>query len=171
MNMKTNKLVPIALLTVAAVGLAGVSLWLGSQPASAQEAGPTPPAATGLEGLEAVLYKSPSCSCCDAYVGYLEQNGVSVTVMSSDAEVARVKRDNQLPPAAWSCHSVELGGYIVEGHVPLEAVELLLAERPDIDGIALPGMPSGSPGMPGPKLAPFQVLQLEAGQLGPFTTL
>ncbi|WP_245392501.1 DUF411 domain-containing protein [Meiothermus taiwanensis] len=66
---------------------------------------------------------------------------------------------------------MRLAGYTVEGHVPLVALQKLLRERPRIDGIALPGMPSGTPGMPGPKTQPYRVLALVKGRLEPFVTL
>ena len=72
------------------------------------------------------------------------------------------------PTEAWSCHTALIDGYPVEGHVPVEAIEDLLAERPDIDGIALPGMRAGSPGMPGEKASPFEVLAIDDGTLSAF---
>jgi hypothetical protein len=68
-----------------------------------------------------------------------------------------VKARFGIEPAMQSCHTMEIGGYAVEGHVPLEAIERLLSERPELQGIALPGMPTGSPGMSGPKTEPFEI--------------
>ncbi|MCV6072070.1 DUF411 domain-containing protein, partial [Escherichia coli] len=76
-----------------------------------------------------------------------------------------LKRRYRIPPQAQSCHTMRVGGYTVEGHVPLAALQKLLRERPRIDGIALPGMPSGTPGMPGPKTEPYRVLALVKGRL------
>ena len=70
-----------------------------------------------------------------------------------------------------SCHTAIFGDYFVEGHVPIEAVNKLLEEKPDIDGIALPEMPSGSPGMPGPKLEPFKIYSIKDGQASEFLSL
>lgn len=67
-----------------------------------------------------------------------------------------------MPPSTWSSHTTEVAGYAVEGHVPMEAIEKLLSERPAVTGIALPGMPSGSPGMNGVKSPPFQVVAFDA---------
>jgi hypothetical protein len=70
-----------------------------------------------------------------------------------------------------SCHTTVIDGYFVEGHVPFEAIEKLLAERPDIDGIALPDMPAGSPGMPGRKSGPFDIYQVKDGQYSLFVSI
>ncbi len=71
-----------------------------------------------------------------------------------------LKRKYRIHPLLWDCHTAFVGDYFIEGHVPFEAVQRLLEERPDILGLALPGMPTGTPGMPGPKEGPFVVLQV-----------
>lgn len=101
------------------------------------------------------FYTSGSCGCCSVYSGYLENNGFSLNVISGDA--AEVKEKFGVPLEMESCHTYFIGGYFVEGHMPLEAVEKLLKEKPDIAGIALPGMPSGSPGMTGAKKEDFVI--------------
>lgn len=111
-----------------------------------------------LQGLTATLYKSPTCGCCAAYATFLEQSGVQVEVVSSDAALAQAKADLGVPAAVQSCHTVRMGGYVVEGHVPLEALAKLFTERPDIVGVALPGMPSGVPGMPGERPTGLEVV-------------
>ena len=91
------------------------------------------------------------------------------TVMSVETDdMTGVKRMHNLPEATWSCHTAVIDGYVVEGHVPLSAIEDMLAKRPAIDGIALPGMPAGSPGMPGIREAAFQVLAIADGGATPF---
>lgn len=128
--------------TVAAV------LLLGGQPAQA---------ASPFVGMQMTVHKSPLCGCCGEYIAILRQRGADVAVIDSQ-DTASVKRDLGVPMSAWSCHTTVIEGYAVEGHVPLEAIERLLDERPEVDGIALPGMPAGSPGMNGIKAASFEVV-------------
>ena len=83
-----------------------------------------------------------------------------------DASLSQLKTDLGIPNDLWSCHTSEIDGYIIEGHIPNEAITKLLNEKPDIKGIGMAGMPSGSPGMPGPK-EDFLVYQIEIdGSLG-----
>lgn len=96
------------------------------------------------------IYKTPACSCCGAYATYVESLGYKVDLQLVD-DIDVVKERLGVPYDLQSCHTSEIDGYVVEGHVPIEAIEKMLSERPDIAGIALPGMPSGSPGMPGEK--------------------
>jgi len=103
----------------------------------------------------AVVYRSPTCSCCEAWIAYLKSKGFDTTVIATD-DIAAVKDKMHVPADMQSCHTAVIGGYVVEGHVPAEAIAKLLAERPNVVGIAAPGMPDGSPGMPGPK-EPFTV--------------
>lgn len=99
---------------------------------------------------EAVVYKSPTCGCCKGWAAYLQRNGYHVTVLDRD-DMDKVKDGLGVPDKVRSCHTAKIGGYVIEGHVPLEAIDKLLAEKPKVVGIAAPGMPSGSPGMDGPK--------------------
>lgn len=92
------------------------------------------------------MYSDPSCGCCGAWVGYMHAQGYTVTVHQDQPMVA-VKARFDVPPAAMSCHTAVIDGYVVEGHVPVEDIRRLLAERPNAIGIAAPGMPMGSPGM------------------------
>jgi hypothetical protein len=109
----------------------------------------------------ATLYKDPYCSCCQEYVKYLEQNGFRTKVVVMD-DMQPVKRQNKVPKAYESCHTVRVGGYVVEGHVPVAAIKKLLAEKPKIVGISVPGMPAGSPGMGGTKTEPLAVYEIGA---------
>ncbi len=102
------------------------------------------------------LHKSPECGCCDLYADYLRERGFTVTSHST-REVAEISRKAGVPAELQGCHTAFVGGYVVEGHVPVEAIQKLLAERPAIKGITLAGMPVGSPGMPGPKAEPFVI--------------
>jgi len=108
------------------------------------------------------VYKDPDCSCCGGHVEHLRQQGYNVAVKPMQ-NMALVKRMYGVPDMLQSCHTATVGGYIVEGHVPARAIAKLLAERPEIRGIALPGMPGGAPGMPGPKTEPFTVYTLQDG--------
>lgn len=106
--------------------------------------------------FDAILYKNPACGCCLNYVAHLERAGLRVVVQNTD-DVDVVKLVYGVPDELASCHTMLIGGYVVEGHVPVAAVVRLLSERPDITGIALAGMPAGSPGMAGPQTEPFTV--------------
>ena len=103
------------------------------------------------------VYKSPTCGCCQKWVDYLRSRGYTVTV-SDVPDVGRVKRDLGVPSSASSCHTALVGGYFIEGHVPEQDISRLLAERPNIAGLAVPGMPIGSPGMEGPNPHAYSVL-------------
>lgn len=96
------------------------------------------------------LYKSRTCSCCTEYARYLTDQGYDVAVVERE-DMDTVKDGLGVPPSVRSCHTGVIDGYFVEGHVPVEAIERLLSERPRVKGVASPGMPMGSPGMPGPK--------------------
>ena len=110
---------------------------------------------------DVLLYKNPQCGCCEGYAKYLRKNGYSVTVKPSP-DLSLIKRNNGVPEEFEGCHTSLIDGYVVEGHVPVSAINKLLSERPDIKGISLPGMPMGSPGMGGEKEAPFEVHQFTA---------
>ena len=102
------------------------------------------------KGITIKLHKSPTCGCCGLYADYLVQQGYSVDIQQT-ADMTLVKENLAVPYELESCHTSEIDGYVVEGHVPEQAINKLLTDRPDIKGIGMAGMPSGSPGMPGPK--------------------
>ncbi|SDO31598.1 Uncharacterized conserved protein [Halomonas shengliensis] len=118
----------------------------------------------------ATLYKNPQCGCCDEYARQLEALGVEVAIVD-DVPIGQVKERVGLPYGLGSCHTIEMGGYVIEGHVPFAAVERLFEEQPDTDGIGLAGMPIGTPGMPGPKQDDWNVYQFRAGEAQPYMTL
>ena len=97
--------------------------------------------------------RDPSCGCCGAWAEHLEAAGFPVRMVETD-ELDAVKRRLGVPEELASCHTAEVGGYVVEGHVPAPAVRRLLAERPSATGLAVPGMPAGSPGMDFPGVTP-----------------
>ena len=108
------------------------------------------------------VYRSPDCSCCHAWADIARRAGWAVATVDV-TDMTAFKTEHGVPSTAQSCHTVLVGDYFVEGHVPLAALDMLLAERPAIDGIALPGMPAGSPGMGGPQAASFEVLAITNG--------
>jgi len=111
---------------------------------------PLVPAARGqATPLPIEVWKSPSCGCCKDWISYLEKNGFTVKVNDSGNNAARKKLG--LPGMYGSCHTALVGGYVVEGHVPVREIRRLLKEKPDAIGIAVPAMPIGSPGMDGPE--------------------
>jgi hypothetical protein len=93
-----------------------------------------------------VVSKDPTCGCCTGWVEHLRQAGFSADVIET-SEINRVKVRLGVPQDLASCHTAEIGGYVVEGHVPADAIKRLLAERPAAKGLAVAGMPTGSPGM------------------------
>ena len=118
----------------------------------------------------AMVYKSPTCGCCAIYVEYLDQLGFEVEVHESE-DMSPIKEKYGISSAQESCHTTVIGDYFIEGHVPMEAIEKLLTEQPDIDGIGLPGMPSGTPGMPGAKMGTYEIYQLSDGEESVFLSL
>jgi len=119
---------------------------------------------------EVTVYLPPECGCCRLYVEYLKRQGFEVRVVETE-DIAEVKNRFGIPYLLQSCHTSVIGGYFVEGHVPAEAIRKLLDERPDVDGIILPGMPPGSPGMPGVKEESFEIYALKDGNLQVFAVL
>lgn len=115
------------------------------------------------KGIAATLYSSPGCSCCHNYASYLEELNFTVKFIETET-FQEIKDENSIPEDLRSCHTVMIGNYSVEGHVPIEAINKLLEEKPDIDGIALPGMPSGSPGMSGDKASAFEIMAFKEGE-------
>ncbi len=103
------------------------------------------------------VYKTPTCGCCVKWVDHLEAGGLAVEAIDVE-NLAWVKKENGVPIELASCHTALVDGYVIEGHVPVEDVLRLLEERPDVAGLAVPGMPIGSPGMEGPNPEPYDVL-------------
>ncbi len=137
----------LIIFAIAVVALGG--MYLVSKPNSGVR-GATKGTKAVLLGQEITVYKTKTCGCCRVYTQYLEREDANVKVVDV-ADLSAIKKQYGVPTELQSCHTSVIGGYVVEGHIPLEVIEKLLAEKPTIKGIALPGMPSGSPGMPGPK--------------------
>jgi len=138
------KTLPIALFALLALqGCAPPSAAQGSAPASPESAH----AATALPPV--VVHKNESCGCCNDWVEHMRAAGFRVEVRNED-NLAPIKEQLGVPVGKGSCHTAEVGGYFVEGHVPAADIKRLLAERPAARGLVLPGMPMGSPGMETP---------------------
>ena len=116
------------------------------------------------------VFKTPSCGCCYGYVLFLEEEKFKVK-QTDMRSLHSIKQKYNIPVEMQSCHTTILGKYFIEGHVPIEAINKLLKEKPDIDGIALPGMPIGTPGMPGDKDEPYVIYQLIDGKSSVFMTI
>lgn len=138
-----------------------VALFLASSSSSAQ----SPPVE---------VYKSPTCGCCSKWVDHLRQNGFTARVTDlTDEALDQLKTKHGVPRTAQSCHTALVGGYVVEGHVPATDVRRLLKERPTVAGIAVAGMPLGSPGMdvPAAQAQAYNVIAFaKQGQVRVFAT-
>lgn len=97
-------------------------------------------------GIAITVTKDPNCGCCTAWAGHLRASGFAVTVVDNPA-ISRVKARLGVPSQLASCHTAEIERYVIEGHVPASSIWKLLAAQPAIRGLAVPGMPVGSPGM------------------------
>jgi hypothetical protein len=104
-----------------------------------------------------MVYRDPSCGCCGGWVDHLRQSGYAVTV-DERSDLDPIKRQLGVPAELWACHTASVAGYAVEGHVPAHALTRLLAERPTLKGLAVPGMPIGSPGMEGGREEIYEVV-------------
>ncbi|OGP83926.1 MAG: copper amine oxidase [Deltaproteobacteria bacterium RBG_13_65_10] len=105
------------------------------------------------------IYKSPTCGCCAMWIDTLRAQGFR-TVVHDDEAMDVIKDRLGVPRALHSCHTAEIENYVVEGHVPAEDLSRLLSERPEVTGLAAPGMPRSSPGMavPGAPVEPYEVV-------------
>ncbi len=142
--------------------VAGVGAMLVNRSAEAVDTS-APSAAVAEPGIRGngetiVVYRSPTCGCCKAWEDHMRAAGY--TIESHEMmDVTPAKNEHGVPAPLRSCHTATVDGYVFEGHVPAEDVARVLAERPDINGLAVPGMPPGSPGMdvPGRADEPFEV--------------
>jgi hypothetical protein len=125
--------------------------------ASVASTGPATPSATPIR-----VYKDPTCRCCEHWVKYMNENGFqATTVDESAAAMDSIKKAHGITEKTASCHTAEVGDYVVEGHVPADLVQQLLREHPaDIAGLAVPGMVTGSPGMDGPNPKHYTVVAI-----------
>jgi hypothetical protein len=116
----------------------------------------TPRKARAAAPIQATLYKNPQCTCCEAYAQYLGENGFQIDVKPTN-DLAEISHKAGVPESLEGCHTMFVGHYVVDGHVPVNTIRKLLAENPAIAGVTLPGMPPGSPGMFGEKTGPLTV--------------
>lgn len=127
-------------------------------------------ASSALAGTEVTVYRSATCGCCKNYIAYLKRQGFTVNeeVVS---DIKTVKAEYAIPSDLSSCHTTVMGDYVVEGHVPVEVIQQLKEEKPDVAGIALPGMPQGSPGMAGAKVGSWSISSFtKSGDVSLFTS-
>lgn len=112
------------------------------------------------DGTIVTVYKNPSCGCCTKWVDHLREYGFKIIVHDT-SNLDQIKARYVVPRALFSCHTAIVSGYVVEGHVPADVIERMLEERPKVIGIAVPGMPMGSPGMEGQYSEPYDVLTFD----------
>jgi hypothetical protein len=136
----------------AALGVAILALTLTSAVAPSTNAAPRKPTIT--------VYKDPSCGCCKNWIEHLIKHGYRVDAKDTPA-MADIKRTLGVPEALTACHTAVVNGYLIEGHVPAADIAKLLEEKPKVAGLAVPGMPMGSPGMEGPRRQHYQVLSFD----------
>ncbi len=103
------------------------------------------------------VYKTPTCGCCSKWVRHLEKNGFEVNAINRN-NLNSVKSEAGIPRKLASCHTAVVGDYVIEGHVPADDIKRLLKEQPAASGLAVPGMPMGSPGMEGSRKDAYNVM-------------
>lgn len=117
------------------------------------------PAAAAAQPI--TVYKTASCGCCAKWAEHLKQNGFAPTIHTVQSTDAAPPAKG-VPQALRSCHTATLEGYTIEGHVPADVIKKMLKERPKIAGLAVPGMPPGSPGMESSNPQPYEVMAFDA---------
>lgn len=124
-------------------------------------------AVLGLPGLlraaatPMLVYKDPNCGCCHNWVEIMKKSGFEVSVRDTD-DMVSIKNRYKVGSELASCHTALVAGYVIEGHVPADLIRKFLAEKPKLLGLAVPGMPAGSPGMEGSRKDPYRVLTFDA---------
>ena len=146
--MKKRFVRPFAL----AVSVAALVLTTGAAPVSPLDVAPKSPTIT--------VYKDPACGCCKSWIEHLIKHGYRVDAKDTPA-MTEVKRTLGIPDRLSACHTAVVNGYLIEGHVPAADIARLLKEKPKVAGLAVPGMPTGSPGMEGGRAQHYQVLSFD----------
>ena len=119
------------------------------------------PTTAVAETLHGTLYKAQQCDCCEAHAEYLRKNGFDLKIEPVN-NLAEMSISAGVPPGFQGCHLIKLNGYVFEGHITSEIIKRVLSERPkDLVGLSIPGMPSGVPGMEGPKDGPIKVYAIK----------
>jgi len=119
--------------------------------------------------LQIEVIKRPSCGCCTRWVEHLKNNGFTARVTES-GQLTAIRTRLGVPKSLAACHTAQIEGYVIEGHVPAHAIKRLLAERPDATGLAVPGMPVGSPGMEGGTPETYDVILFSKNRQQTFGT-
>ncbi|KGM51612.1 hypothetical protein N792_07940 [Lysobacter concretionis Ko07 = DSM 16239] len=168
--MKRNQLVFVILALASAHAVtacagapdSGIASKSSSTPALATHPAPDAPVQSPVPAQSAlplmVVSKSPNCGCCQLWVEHMEHAGFTVQVVNTN-NVNAIKERVGIPYGKGSCHTAEVDGYFVEGHIPADDIKRLLTERPEGKGLVVPGMPAGSPGMelPDGRVQPYVV--------------
>ena len=150
LNQKLSRRAALTVLVGSAGGAALIGGATGIIPLSAE-----PASSRG----DVTLYKNPQCGCCEGYADYLRHDGFKVTAVSTN-DLTVMGQKYGIPDDSQPCHISLIGGYVVGGHIPIEVIDRLLSEKPQIVGIKLPGMPEGTPGMPGNKPGPLDIYEI-----------
>jgi hypothetical protein len=116
---------------------------------------------TAANAVQLTVMKSPYCGCCAKWIEHVQQHGFTVKVVDTE-DMASVKKRLGVPDRLASCHTTMAGGYFIEGHVPAADIKRLLAQKPKATGIAVPGMPAGSPGMEAAGKEPYATVLVRA---------
>ena len=148
--MKKRFVRPFAL----AVSVAALVLTTGAAPVSPLDVAPKSPTIT--------VYKDPGCGCCKSWIEHLIKHGYRVDAKDTPA-MTEVKRTLGIPDRLSACHTAVVNGYLIEGHVPAADIARLLKEKPKVAGLAVPGMPMGSPGMEGASADHYDIVAFEKG--------
>lgn len=157
-NQKIKKITTLSLLTLLLVG--GI-VW-GAINYSQREIKPI------SEKPKITVFYSPTCSCCGEYISYLKRNGFEVLTQTDASKRMDILEEYQLPQEMMACHTSLVGDYFAEGHMPADVIKKVLEEKPEIDGIALPGMPQGAPGMSGFKVGKWTIYGFSDGVASEF---
>lgn len=112
---------------------------------------------------EVTVYKSPTCGCCGKWINHMKENGFKV-ITHNRQEMNQIKQEYGVDYKLRSCHTAVVEDYVLEGHIPAEDIRRLLKERPAVDGLAVPGMPAGSPGMESKNEDPYEVIAFTKGK-------
>lgn len=147
-----------------AMALAACNSSTGSVATSEKDSSAADRAADATDVEQMLVYRDPECGCCEAWADIARKAGYKVTV-ENRSDMAEIKARHRVPERLASCHTAIIGGYAIEGHVPMRHIARLLKDRPrDVIGLAVPGMPRGSPGMemPDGSADPFDVMAFDS---------
>ena len=156
-----NLMIVAAVAVMAVVGIRYMGTEAGPEPTPTEAASVMAAEAALQEAGVIQVWKAPTCGCCSEWIEHLKEAGYQVE-FHDEMDMAAVKAQYGVPAELQSCHTAIIDGYLVEGHVPAQDIERLLTERPQVSGLAVPGMPIGSPGMEvGDRVDPYDVLTFD----------